>query len=132
MPFQGNSPPYPGRSMTETQVAGRQVSLEQLGRLRVLTQQVQEICRTQLRAYLDGLAPLFRPRRLLGNHMEGAGKESVLNADQNLNELQDIFFKACGRPFDLRRDLPVPLASVPARIEFHEWEYTYPVQTGQE
>src|SRR5215472_9306774 len=108
MPFQGNSQQHPRRLMTENQVGGREFSLDELGRLRAMTQQIQEICRTQLRAYLDGLAPLFRPRLLLGKYIEGAGKETVLNADQNINDLRDIFFKACGRPFELRKDMPVP------------------------
>jgi len=118
--------------MTESQVAGRPFSLDELGRLRAVTRQIQEICRTQLRAYLDGLAPLFRPRRVLGKFIEGASSETALNADQNINELRDIFFKACGRPFDLRKELPVPLTSLSTRIEFHEWEYAHLVQTGEE
>lgn len=118
--------------MTESQVASRQFSREQLGRLHGITQQVERICRSQLQAYLDALAPLFRPRRLLGNHMDGAGKESVANVDQNFNELRETYFKACGRPFDLRKELPTPLESVPTQIQLHEWEYEYEVQTERE
>ena len=62
---------------------------DQLPRLHSLTAEVQKICRGQLRTYLDALAPLFRPRRVLGERMEGAGKESVVAADQNYNELRD-------------------------------------------
>ncbi|HEY2857147.1 MAG TPA: hypothetical protein VGJ21_01870 [Terracidiphilus sp.] len=118
--------------MTDSQVANRQFSQEQLGRLHGITQQVGKICRSQLRTYLDALAPLFRPRRLLGNHMEGAGKESVANADQNFNEFREIYFKACSRPFDLRKELSTPLESVPTQIQLHEWEYHYEVQTERE
>lgn len=115
--------------MAESQVAARQFSHEQLGRLHAVTRQVEKICSEQLRTYLDALAPLFRPRRLLGNHMEGAGKETVLNADQSLAELRELFFQACGRPFELRKELPLPLESVPTQIQFHEWEYSYSVPT---
>ena len=118
--------------MTEAEVTGRQFSHDQLARLHGLTQQVETLCRAQLRSYLDALAPLFRPRRLLGNHMEGTGKENVPNADQNLNELRDLFFKACARPFDLRKEMPVPLESVPTQIQVQEWEYRYEVQTERD
>jgi hypothetical protein len=118
--------------MSDSLGVGQQFSLEQLGRLHRITQQVEKTCRTQLRAYLDALAPLFRPRRVLGNHMEGSGKETVTGSDQNLADLRDVYFKACGRPFDLRKELPVPLESVPSQIQLHEWEYTHNIQTERE
>lgn len=105
---------------------------EQLPRLHTLTVEVQKICRGQLRAYLDTLAPLFRPRRVLGDLMEGAGKESVVAADQNLNELRETYFKACGRPFDLRKELPMPLESVGTQIGLYEWEYTHDARSERE
>jgi hypothetical protein len=64
--------------------------------------------------------------------MEGAGKESVAGADQNLVELREIYFKACGRPFDLRKELATPLESVATQIQLHEWEYTYEISTERE
>jgi hypothetical protein len=64
--------------------------------------------------------------------MDGAGKETVTAADQNINELREIYFKACGRPFDLRKDLPTPLESVPAQIQFYEWEYMYDIRSERE
>jgi hypothetical protein len=105
---------------------------EQLPRLHSLTAEVQKICSGQLRTYLDALAPLFRPRRVLGEHMEGAGKESVVGADQTFAELRETYFKACGRPFDLRKDLPTPLESVGTQIGLYEWEYVYEVRSERE
>jgi hypothetical protein len=105
---------------------------EQLPRLHSLTAEVQKICRGQLRTYLDALAPLFRPRRVLGERMEGSGKESVVAGDQNFNELRDVYFKSCGRPFDMRKELPTPLESVGTQIGLYEWEYLYDVRTERE
>src|SRR5215470_7060465 len=105
---------------------------DQLPRLHSLTAEVQKICRGQLRTYLDALAPLFRPRRVLGDHMEGTGKESIVSADQNFNELRELYFKACGRPFDLRKELPSPLESVGTQIGLYEWEYFYNVHSDRE
>jgi hypothetical protein len=105
---------------------------EQLPRLHSLTNEVAKICRGQLRTYLDALAPLFRPRRMLGNSMDGAGKETVTGADQNFTELREIYFKACGRPFDLRKELPAPLESVPTQIQLYEWESLYEIRAERE
>jgi hypothetical protein len=118
--------------MTQPADVGRALTHEQLPRLHHITNEVAKICRGQLRTYLDALAPLFRPRRVLGNHMDGAGKETVAAADQNINELREIYFKACGRPFDLRKELPTPLESVPAQIQFYEWEYLYDIRSERE
>ena len=114
--------------MTPQTDAGRSLTHEQLPRLHNVTNEVSKICRGQLRTYLDALAPLFRPRRVLGNHMDGAGKETVTGADQNLAELHDTYVKACGRPFDLRKELPTPLESVPTQIQLYEWEYQYDIR----
>lgn len=105
---------------------------EQLPRLHNLTAEVQKVCRAQLRTYLDALAPLFRPRRVLGDRMEGAGKESVASAEQTYAELREIYFKACGRPFDLRKDLSSPLESVGTQIGVYEWEYVYDIRAERE
>jgi len=118
--------------MSQPAAVGRSVSHEQLPRLHDLTSEVAKICRGQLRSYLDALAPLFRPRRLLGNHMDGAGKETVSGVDQNLNDLRETYFKACGRPFDLRKELPTPLESVPTQIQLYEWEYLYDIHNDRE
>lgn len=56
----------------------RPLTHEQLPSLHTLTREVEKLCRAQLRTYLDALTPLFHPRRVLGNHMEGSGKESTL------------------------------------------------------
>lgn len=118
--------------MTQQADLGRSLTHEQLPRLHSVTSEVALLCRGQLRNYLDALAPLFRPRRILGNHMEGAGKETVTGADQNFNELRETYFKACGRPFDLRKELITPLESVPPQIQFYEWEYQYDIRSEGE
>jgi hypothetical protein len=118
--------------MTEPYEAARTLTRDELPRLHEVTEEISRSFRSQLRTYLDALAPLFRPRRVLGNHMEGIGKESVMGADQNLADLREIYFKACGRPFELRKELLTPLESVPTQIQLHEWEYAYEIPTERE
>ena len=117
--------------MTESLNAGHEFSIEQLGRLHGITQRVEKVCRLQLWSYLEAMSPLLRPRRVLGNHIEGAGTETVAHAEQNLNELREIYFKACGRPFELRKELKTPLESVPVQLQLHPWEYLHEIQANE-
>jgi hypothetical protein len=116
--------PQPGLSQT--------LDNEQLLHLRSLTKDVSKLCRTQLRDYLTALTPLFRPRRLLGDHIEGSGRESVPDADQNLAELKDLYARVCARPFDIRPELPMPLESVSTQIQLYEWEYAHEVRADRD
>src|SRR5215472_10816769 len=97
-----------------------------------LTRQVAAVCRQELRTFLDALAPLFRPRRLLGDFVEGSGRESVLDARENFARLQEAFVGVCGRPFELRRDLTSPLEAPPTQMQIYEWEYMYEARTDRE
>src|ERR1019366_6827700 len=45
------------------------LNVEQLLHLHTLTKDVARLCQKQLRAYLDTMALLFRPRRMLGDAM---------------------------------------------------------------
>src|ERR1019366_6238245 len=58
------------------------LNVEQLLHLHTLTKDVAKVCQKQLRGYLDTLALLFRPRRILGDAMEGAERESVGGSDR--------------------------------------------------
>ncbi|HLG98927.1 MAG TPA: hypothetical protein VKX49_21630 [Bryobacteraceae bacterium] len=111
---------------------GQAMDSEQLLHLHNLTKDVAKLFRTQLRDCLEALAPLFRPRRVLGDHIEGSGRESVLGADQNFAELKDIYSRVCSRPFDLRSELSTPLESIPAQVQLYEWEYTHDVRTDRD
>jgi hypothetical protein len=42
-----------------------------------------------------------------------------------------LYFKACGRPFDLRKELPTPLESFGGQIALYEWEYLYDVRSTE-
>jgi hypothetical protein len=57
----------------------------------------------------------------------------VVAADQNFNELRELYFKAgSGRPYDLRKELPSPLESPGTQIGLYEWEYVYDVRGDRE
>src|ERR1035438_638611 len=107
------------------------LNVEQLLHLHTLTKEVAKVCQKQLRSYLDTTALLFRPRRILGDAMEGAERESVGGSERTLGELRDIYRKVAQRPFDLRPELNAPLESVSTQIQLYEWEYLHQIKTDR-
>jgi len=101
----------------------------ELVHLHNLTEEIANLCRSRLRSCLDALAPLFRPRRVLGDLIEGATRESVPEAEKNFTELKETYRHVSGRPFDLRRELSAPLESIPTQIQLYEWEYVHQART---
>lgn len=119
-------PPYNGRAIPMTQST---ISPDHLLQLRSATHALSQHVLARLRTQLDALSPLFRPRRFLGDHMEGTGREAVARADESAAELQDLYRRVAVKPFNLRPELPTPFESVTTAFHFHEWEYTHPTQT---
>jgi hypothetical protein len=107
------------------------LNVEQLLHLHTLTKDVAKVCQKQLRAYLDTIALLFRPRRILGDYMEGAEKESVGGSDRTLAELRELYKKVALRPFDLRPELNTPLESVSTQMQLYDWEYLHQTKTDR-
>jgi hypothetical protein len=105
------------------------LNIEQLLHLHTLTKEVSKLCQKQLRGYLDTMALLFRPRRILGEAIEGAERESVGGSDRNVAELRELYRRVAVRPFDLRPELNFPLESVSTQLQLYEWEYLHEMKT---
>lgn len=112
-----------------TNMSQQTISADQLLQLRSATHALSQKEMSNLRSHLDALAPLFRPRRFLGDLIEGAGKESAPGADKSAAELRDLYRRVAVRPFDLRPELQTPFESIPTNFHLHEWEYMHPTQT---
>jgi len=80
---------------------------------------------------MDAMAPLFRPRRYLGDHIEATGKEAVPAADRNLADLKELYARVALKPFDLRPEIRVPIESVSTQLQFDEWEYTHAIESDR-
>ena len=117
--------------MNDPVVPAESLNVEQLLHLHALTKDVAKVCLKQLRGYLETMALLFRPRRILGDAMEGAERESVGGSDRTVAELRDLYRKVAARPFDLRPDLSLPLESVSTQLQLHEWEYLHQSKTDR-
>lgn len=105
------------------------ISPDELLNLRSATEALSAATVARLRTQLEILAPLFRPRRFLGDCMEGAGKEGAVGAERNAKELQELYARIAVKPFELRPELSTPLESVQTQFRLHEWEYIHPTQT---
>ena len=107
------------------------LKIEQLLHLHTLTKDVSKLCQKQLRGYLDTMALLFRPRRMLGDAMEGSERDSASGSDRTATELRELYRRVAARPFDLRPELTFPLESVSTQIQLYEWEYLHQIKTDR-
>lgn len=107
------------------------LNTDQLLHLHKLTKDVSKFCQKQLRGYLDTMALLFRPRRMLGDAMEGSERDSATNTDRAITELRELYRSVALRPFDLRPELSFPLESVSTQIQLYEWEYLHQAKTDR-
>jgi hypothetical protein len=107
------------------------LNVEQLLHLHTLTKEVAKVCQKQLRGFLDTMALLFRPRRILGDAIEGSERESVGSSDRNVTELRELYRKVAPRPFDLRPELNFPLESISTQLQLYEWEYLHQTKTDR-
>jgi hypothetical protein len=107
------------------------LNVDQLLQLHAVTKDVARLCQKQLRAWLDTMALLFRPRRMLGDAVEGAERESAVGSEKNVVELNELYRKIAARPFGLRPELSLPIESISTDMRLYEWEYLHPVNTDR-
>jgi len=108
-------------------------TIERVQALRRLTRAVADLLSEQLAANLSTLAPLFRPRLVLGEHIRGAEKEQTKGADRAFREMQGLFETvARAKPFTLARELKSPIDVSSVNLEMHPVEYRHEAQVGAE
>ncbi len=101
-------------------------TIERVLGLRRLTRAVADTLTEQVTAYLYTLGPLFRPRRVLGEHIRGSEKDPVKGADRAFREMQALFDTvARAHPFTLARELKSPVDVSSVSLEIHPVEYRY-------
>jgi len=110
-------------------VPAEALKVEQLLQLHAVTKEVSKFFQKQLRGYLDSMALLFRPRRILGEAIEGGERESVGGSERTLSELRELYRRVAVRPFGLRPELSVPLESISTSMQLFEWEYEHQTKT---
>ena len=78
--------------------------------LRKLTRAIAEVVRGQMTEHLATLAPLLRPKMVLGDYVEDGTKEATRRSEKAYKDLQALYESvASTKPFNLPRELPTPL-----------------------
>src|SRR4051812_25681940 len=78
---------------------------------RKLTRAITDAVRVQMTEYLRALAPLLRPKAVLGDYVQGGSKEPSRKSDKAFSELQALYETVAGaKPYILPRELTPPLS----------------------
>jgi hypothetical protein len=106
-------------------------TIQQLLAARKLTRDIGEALRARVIDYLATLTPVFRPRAILGDYIQGSGKEPVRGADQAFKELQTLYESIATKwPFNLPSDVASPLMHMTSAIELSPVEYAHTVSAA--
>jgi len=101
--------------------------------LRKLTRAIADAVRSQMTEHLTTLAPLLRPKMVLGDYIQGGSKESTRRADAAFKDLQSLYETVAGtKPFNLPRELTAPLNFSGAALEITSVEYSHVVQSSSD
>jgi len=106
----------------------RALTIDDLARLRATTETVAKLLRERLALHLEALRPVLSPRRLLGRHVRGGGRDEVPGADRAFARLRERYAAACGRPFGLAKELEDEPLSLEPLIDIHPFEYTHTLE----
>jgi hypothetical protein len=108
-------------------------TIERVQSLRRLTRAVADLLTEHVTAYLSTLGPLFRPRRVLGEHIRGAEKETAKGADRVFRDMHALFDTAArAQPFTLARELKSPIEMSSVTLEIHPVEYEHDTRHGSD
>src|SRR6476620_4380234 len=101
--------------------------------LRKLTRAIADVVRVQMTEYLATLAPLLRPKMVLGDHVEDGTKESGRRSDKAYKDLQTLYASIAGtKPFNLPRELTLPLRLVGSGLEITPVDTALQIQSGSD
>jgi hypothetical protein len=102
--------------------------------LRKVTRSIADHVRAELRDYLAALAPVFRPRVVLGSHVDGPPSETVKNADAAFKDFKALF-QAVGfaKPFNLpQEEMRSPIEIVSSVVEATSVEYAHAIKSDRQ
>lgn len=106
---------------------------ERLLTLRKLTRATADLLRAQMKEYLSTLAPLLRPKMVLGNYVEGESYDASRVGEKNFAELRDLYETiAQSRLYNLPREFKTPLEVISFQLEMIPVEYTHTVATDEQ
>ena len=102
------------------------ISIQRLLLLRKVTRALAEHFRGLLKDHVTALAPLIRPKPLLGDFIAGSTKESPNFADKAFQEFLGIYQGVAGtKPFPIPKELKPPIEATVSPLELHPLEYIH-------
>jgi hypothetical protein len=103
---------------------------QELLHLRKLTRALADHLRNQLKDHLSTLTPVFRPRNVLGDYVQGV-KEGLRGPEQAMQELRSIYGAVTAvRPFTSSHELKPPIELVNTSLEITPVEYSHTLEAG--
>jgi hypothetical protein len=106
--------------------------IQRMLELRKLTRAIAELLRGQLREYLTLLAPLYHPRTMLGEYIQGNAKDALIGATAAFKELQANYDSvARSKPFNLLKEMKAPLNMFGGVLEMTAVDYTHKATADQ-
>jgi len=100
--------------------------------LRKLTRAIADFVRGQFKDHLTTLAPLLRPRTVLGEYVKSDVKESVKGSEAAFKDMQALYAKvATVKPFSLT-ELRSPVDVNSSALEFSPVEYVHAAKTERD
>lgn len=110
-----------------------QFNVQKLLVLRKLTRSISDHLRNQVRTYLNTLAPLLRPRSVLGDYVQSGAKEPVRGSDRAFADLQALYETVAPlQPFNLSKEISAPIEILNSTPEITPLEYSYTAKSEQE
>ncbi len=101
-------------------------SLQRLLTLRKLTRSVTDLLRGQMKEYLVTVAPLLRPKTVLGEYIKSNVRDVVPAANVAFKELQTLYETiATAKPFMLTKELDSSIDILNTTIEITPMEYVH-------
>jgi hypothetical protein len=108
-------------------------SLQRLLALRKLTRAVTEVLRGQMKEYLTTIAPLLRPKTVLGEYIKSSARETVPGASAAFKELQNLYdVVAKNKPFLLNKELEASIDIMNTTIESTPMEYVHEAEADNQ
>jgi hypothetical protein len=108
-------------------------SIQSLLVQRKLTRAIAETARAQMTEYLTALAPLLRPKTVLGDYIHGSAKESTRRSEKAYKELQALYASVAPTlPFSLPPDLSPPLSFGGVGLDITPVEYAHVITSGDD
>ena len=101
--------------------------------LRKLTRAIADIVRAQMTEHLATLAPLLRPRMVLGDYVEDGTKEGGRRSEKAYKDLVGLYDSiAVPKPFNLPRELSSPLRLAGSGLEITPVDTACVIQSGSD